>query len=385
MNVLLVHGWWDIEKPGGVVHVMNMLAKGLRKRGHSVRILTNDWGSWRVRSVKNDNGIPIDAVRLRSLLTGKWAWLKNLAWFVEVPWTWMILRAYVRKYGIDVIHLHYPSSYQLHFAILRMRGGPPYVVTFHGGDTHNLADVGWLERQARKVLVERASAVAAVSQALAEAVASGLRCRRRIRCIYNGIDPMVQAQPEVASKAPPLPQPYFVQIGSHNRFKGQDTSIKAWALLRQRLPDVYLVLVGDGPLIAQHRRSANTLGIAEGITFTGYLPHATAMTVLRGAEGMVAPSRAEGFGSILLEAGLHGIPVICSDIAPFREILDDGRCGLMFPVDDAEALADRIVQVSQDPAAAKERAQRLRRRVLDEFSVEGMIDRYETLYVSATH
>jgi len=106
------------------------------------------------------------------------------------------------------------------------------------------------------------------------------------------------------------------------------------------------------------------------VYFPGYVSDEEKLAYFRGAQGLVFASHAEGFGIPVVEGAALGLPVICSDIAVFREIA--GREAVYFDPRDPAALAAAVEQVLADPATARARAAGLRRAVLARFSQEAL-------------
>lgn len=117
-------------------------------------------------------------------------------------------------------------------------------------------------------------------------------------------------------------RPVIVSVGRMCEVKGFDFLIKAFLLLRKRMPDVVLVLVGDGPDMPQLQKLAKDGNADENILFTGMqknpLPYVKNSTLY------VLPSRTEGFPNALVEAMACGTPVVCTNCSSGpNEILHD--------------------------------------------------------------
>ena len=104
---------------------------------------------------------------------------------------------------------------------------------------------------------------------------------------------------------------------------------------------------------------------------------------MKRATALIFPSRNEGLGLVMLEAGAAGLPVICSRIGPFMEIARDEESALMVEPEDSAALAEAVVRLAGDPALRRRLGDTLRRRVHEQFSADTMASRYEDLYRAA--
>ena len=123
--------------------------------------------------------------------------------------------------------------------------------------------------------------------------------------------------------------------------KAIDTAIMALA----RLPETFhLVIAGDGPLEGALKALARENGVAERVHFAGWVNDIS--PYFRAADICVMPSRVEAFGSVVLEAWLHEVPVIASRAGgPLSQITDE-KDGLFFSIDDVEALTAQIKRVA---------------------------------------
>lgn len=92
------------------------------------------------------------------------------------------------------------------------------------------------------------------------------------------------------------------------------------------------------------------------------------------------PSRSEGLGYAILEAGVANIPVIASRVGGIPEVIRHGQEGVLVPPDDPEALARAVIDLRKNPDQAARLAAALRERVRLVFSADTMARRYEDLY-----
>ncbi|MBI3827526.1 MAG: glycosyltransferase [Candidatus Rokubacteria bacterium] len=140
----------------------------------------------------------------------------------------------------------------------------------------------------------------------------------------------------------------MVAVGRLVPVKGFDVLIAALPRVRREV-DVsgLLLLVGDGPGQAGLEASARGLGVGEMVRFTG----ATAEVALHlaAADVLVAPSRNEGMGRVLVEAMALGLPVVGSAVGGVPIVLDHGRAGRLVPAGDRDALAAVLIELARDP------------------------------------
>lgn len=135
--------------------------------------------------------------------------------------------------------------------------------------------------------------------------------------------------------------PYFLALGRVEKKKGADVAVRAFEAFRRSRPEgdpfELRLLGGDGFGAEEARALATKSPYASQIRFEGHAGDLAAASALSGATALLALSRAEGFGIAPLEAMRAGVPVIASDIPPFREVGDDAPAFVR--ADDAEAVA----------------------------------------------
>lgn len=386
MNVLEVVIGPYPEIRGGVDKMVSLLVAGLMRRGCEVAVLVP--GSWEIARLRSRevDGVSVYERRLRLPLEQGPKLRSLLGWLGELPRTLLDLRRICRKHRIDIIHIHTATNYVYWFRLLRLIGGPPYVITFHGSDVADFRT----RRKGDRALIRWALAGSAAANAVsrwlteeAKRVFSGL-CDPV--CIYNGIAVTTPRREADAATNPARAligdSPYFVMVGSFDPYKGHDIAIRAWGLLpSDRRP--HLLIVGEGPLRESYLQIVDQLGCTDRIHLTGQLPNAQVQLLLASALGMVFPSRNEGFGYVILEAGLAETPLLCSRIPPLDEIVVDGETGILVPPDDPQALADAVLRLVADPELRRRLGANLRRAVETRFSTGTMADKYAALFTQA--
>ncbi|HEX5853622.1 MAG TPA: glycosyltransferase family 4 protein [Solirubrobacteraceae bacterium] len=143
-------------------------------------------------------------------------------------------------------------------------------------------------------------------------------------------------------------------------YKGHDVLLRALALVRERVPDVKLVVIGDGPLRGDLERLAGAMGVGEAVSFLGAVSDEQRDRWLRRADVFAMPSRlpldglaGEGFGIVYLEAAAHGMPVVAGDVGGALDAVADGVTGLLVDPTDPRAVADALIRLLLDRELAR--------------------------------
>ncbi len=142
-------------------------------------------------------------------------------------------------------------------------------------------------------------------------------------------------------------RPVFVSAARLVGMKDQRTLLRAFASVVRKRP-ARLMMLGTGPMLPELRELADLLGIAEHVTFEGFVRNP--LPYMQAADAFLLSSRCEGFGNVLVEALGCGTPVISTD-CPYgpAEILEKGRFGVLVPPRDPEAMATAMIDCLDHP------------------------------------
>lgn len=225
----------------------------------------------------------------------------------------------------------------------------------------------WLNRCAAGVLYRRADVAIAVAESVRQGLLVGhLIPDSRIRVIRN---PVVLAMP------PGVVHPHIRSVatvlacGRLEAQKDYATLLRAFARIRASCA-AKLVVLGDGALRQELEAQSRELGIEKDVAFAGFVRdpqlHMMAATVF------VHTALYEGFSNVLLEALACGCPIVATDCpGGVREVLADGKYGVLVPVGDDQALADAIVRVLKGQVHFPDASEYLR-----QFDIERVADAY---------
>lgn len=218
-----------------------------------------------------------------------------------------------------------------------------------------------------------ARGLAAVSCSAYNAATVEKRYGLRPEIIYNGVDvELFSPRPVSAALRAQLAgteKLVVLWVGRQVRWKGAQYLLRALALLRERGYPVKVLLAGDGPYRPDLEGLAHRLGVAEHTLFLGSIPNSQLPDYYALADVVVGTSFAnETFGIALCEAAACERPVVASDFGGFREVVQPGETGLLYPPQDAPALAACLEALLQDPARRVALGRAGRRAVVARFS-----------------
>lgn len=389
MRVLLLN---DLGAPvGGAERSALRLRTLLRDRGHDVRLLT---------SRAAPPGLPVLA---DATCAGTLHPRGRVALQTVNPSAVRALRRELRRFRPDVVHLRMTLS-QLSPVVLPLLRSVPTVYTAATYEaicplgTKVLPDGSGCEQPAglacRRCLTPQSHAAAAVrlglwrrwsdaiDAVLALSARQAVRLEREgvrgVRVVPNGV-PARPARPPLAG--PP-------RVGFAGRLvaeKGADVLVRAVALLADRLPDVQVLIAGEGPQRAALGRLAAALGVAGSIALPGHLGRDALEGALAGAWVQAVPGRwEEPFGNVVTEAMVRGTAVVASDLGGPAEVVRDGDTGTLVPAGDPEALAAALLRYLTDRGLAERVGLRGRTVALAEYTEDRLVERLEAVYDEVT-
>jgi glycosyltransferase involved in cell wall biosynthesis len=166
----------------------------------------------------------------------------------------------------------------------------------------------------------------------------------------------------------------LLAMGRLHENKAHDVSLRALA----QVPGAWLWIAGAGPLEAELKILAVSLGVSDRVRFLGWREDASAL--YRAADICVFPSRFEPLGNVVIQCWAHGLPIVAAASQGPGALIRDGEDGLLAPVDDAAALAAQVRRLLDDPMLAIRLIQNGHARVEGEFSEGAVVAQWRDLF-----
>jgi glycosyltransferase involved in cell wall biosynthesis len=273
----------------------------------------------------------------------------------------------LRSLRPDIVHTHLVHA-DVYGAV---RPRAQLVSTKHNPDPFRAGAFRLVER----ALTRRAARVIAISEAVrgfcVEQV--GLPAAK-VEVVHYGLDEL----PRPWAQNPPLDlgAPLLLAVCRLEPQKGLETAVRALAAL----PDATLLVLGEGPQRPELEALARSLGVGNRLLLPGRVGDVASL--YRRSDVLVHPARWEGFGLAMLEAMLAAKPVVAARAGSAPELVEEGRTGLLVPVDDDRALAEALASLLPDPGRAALLGRAGFERARSEFSVARMADRTVAVYES---
>ena len=160
--------------------------------------------------------------------------------------------------------------------------------------------------------------------------------------------------------------------------KGHRYLLDSAPLVRQSIPNVHFLLVGEGDLEAELMQQIKAQGLEKYVHLLGArqdIPELLGISQL-----FVLPSLSEGLPNVLLEAMSANVPVVATDLGSCREVITNGQNGLLVPMGNGTMLAQAAITLLQNSVLANALQQASRKRVIEDFSIDKSVTAYISLY-----
>ena len=160
--------------------------------------------------------------------------------------------------------------------------------------------------------------------------------------------------------------------------KDHNNLLEAAAIARRQIPNLWVVIVGSGPLRDQIVRRARELALSDRLVLTGFRDDIPQL--IRMFDAFALSSSQEGICSTLLDVMASGRPIVATDAAGVREAVLDGETGIVVPIKDPQALAAGIVRMACDPQGTRQMGERAQHRAVRHFNVDALTEKTLAVY-----
>jgi glycosyltransferase involved in cell wall biosynthesis len=355
LHVLKVQGIGGAEQ-----HLLQLLP-ALRAQGIDARFLSLDAGG--------------DAERFHRALEARGVPYRRVAAGLDIsPRLATATVAAIRTERPDVVHTHmvHADVYGSVAARLLRR---PFVSTRHNDDRYLLGPFRFVDR----AFMTGAGAIIAISDAVREFhIRAGLPAKKLVT-IHYGLDELPAAPSELTPAAAGIADDALLvlAIGRLIEQKDHATLLAAFARAHRDEPTARLAILGWGRLEDTVKAQVRELGLEDAVLLPGRVEPAA---WLARADVFAHTSRWEGFGIVLLEAMLAGLPVVATRVSAIPEIVVDGETGILVATGDVAGVASGLTALLTDGDRRRALGEAGRRRARAHFSVAEMTERTRAVY-----
>lgn len=360
--------WSEAYKPmiGGIETMAGRFLEVMRARGHELLVVTRR-DTDRLPEQEVLDGIPVRRFPFYSALS-----VRGMELIVPVQRQIAELK---RSYDPDLIHIYGlgPSLF-FHHKTRNSAGRAGILVTLHGP----IADFD------PKGFVALTLGSAGAIVGCSNDVVKGL----------IGMMPLLEGRAVAVHNAAPVPEgipsplpwnpPRLLCVGRLSREKGFDVALDAFAIVKKRVPNVRLEIVGDGTERDVLGERILYLGLGDQAALSGWAAPDAIPPLMEAATMVLVPSRSEPFGLVALEAALMQRPVVAAAVGGLPEVVSQGETGFLVQPENPDALAEAVLRLLENRTLAERMGRAARARALEDFSLETHVSRYEELYARIT-
>ena len=283
----------------------------------------------------------------------------------------------IEKFSIEVVNAHYAIPHATSALLARDSGLPVKVVTtIHGTDALQVGQDPAFRYTTRHAL-QSSDAVTAVSHFLATEATAAFSLSRPITVIPNWVDSarfVRITEPSLRARYAQPDELLCLHVSNFRTVKRPIDAVQVFSRILAQTP-ARLILVGEGPEKHRSIEEAMRLGVSGRVLS---IPPVAAIEEYMGiADVLLLPSAVEGSGLVLLEAMAAGALCIASDVGGIREVITTGETGHLCPVGEVHAMADVALRTLRDPLALQLIRTRARSTIIERFSPESAVSRYE--------
>ncbi len=347
---------------GGITQYLLTLTKGFVSRGVNVHVVSGGGNREDIFTSMGAKILNLD-IRTKSELSPKiYKALKPL-------------KQYIKENHIDVIHAQTRIT-QVMGVLLHKMTGCLYVSTCHGF---------FKPRLFRRIIPCWGQRVIAISEAVEKHLIEdfGVDCNR-VCLVKSGIDLKDFEITPIESKAAlrvkfNLNEDCVIgMIARLSDVKGQDVLVEAMSKIIQKIPDVKLLLIGEGKLEGVLRRMVTDLNLENHVQFHPIVNQTPEMLSI--LDVCVNPSRQEGLGLSVMEAQAAGLPVVASNVGGIPSLIEHGKTGVLVEPENPEALADAIIELLQNRAKSEHIGRSAGAKAKEQYSSDKMVEKTLAVY-----
>lgn len=300
------------------------------------------------------------------------------------------LRRFIHEMKPDVVHTHSSKAGVLGRAAAWKEKVPAVIHTVHGLPFHDrqsrLVHHGYVA--AERWAARRCHHLIAITAAMVEAFHdSRIATPDRFTIIPSGVD-LRRFRVDRDTMRPDIREAWGVGVDAPvlgivarlDPLKGHDDLLDILPMLREHVPDLRLVFIGDGWRREHLEQRVATEGFDDIVIFTGLVEHREIAKLLTAVDVKALPSYQEGQSRTLIEALLCGCAIVAYDVGGIGSVCINGQTGRLAPLGDKTALGDAIIELFDHPEERARFAERGKAYVKRNFDAQAMTEMIERVY-----
>ena len=307
-----------------------------------------------------------------------------------VPTAWKLSRL-LREWKIDILHAHHYDQAIVGWLATKLYPKTKLVIGRHYSEALCRLPNGWKAKTLiglEQIINRHAARIIVPSQLIFEILTTrqGIDAAK-IDVVHYGFVPEKYAVPD-AGKIATLRDEFRMNgrfvIGNFGRLheeKGHRYLVEAAAALRDKIPTLLVLCVGEGPERENIERQIQTLGVEENVKLIGW--RTDAMTIMSAVDAVVQSTLQEAFSQVMVETLWMSKPLVITDVSGAADIIRDGENGLLVPKADAAALAGAIERLVENAELRDRIAKNGHDFVAENLVIDKKIKDYERAFLDA--
>ena len=301
-------------------------------------------------------------------------YLNGLLWPVQA-------RRLIRRIKPDIVDAHYIT---VNGYLGIASGFHPLILTAWGSDVLLDPKQNWLWKILTKYALNKTEVVICDSQVVHKELLKLGVSPGKIKMIYNGVDTQQfsrqQANEGLKRKLGMLEAPSIIYIRSLKPVYNVEMLIRAIPLVLRQFPEARFIIGGDGEQKEYLQDLAKSLGISDSTRFIGWIPHNELPEYLASADVYVSTSLSDSTSLSLQEAMACELAPVVTDLPANREWITDGESGFIVPINDIQALADRITHLLNNNEVRQRFGKAGREVIKERAEYEREMEKMEEIY-----
>ena len=394
LRILFIEGCRDGTVGGSHISLYSMVANLDRTRFHPLVVFyDNHYVAEKMRAVTGDvytfkNEKPLDTALFLGRLSPSLSTVSPLLSPVQklVNFVWFFLRPslkyawFLKRKSIDIVHLNNSINtnhdWMLAAKIARVR-----LISHERGISETLS-------KSSRMLGKSADTLVCISSKIRDTLVRQGLSEDKTVVVYNGIDTLQVRPTQEPAHLKAVhgiggTDPVIGVVGNIKQWKGQETAVRATAILKQTWPGIRCLLVGGAntgdPYRGRLDGITHELGVEENVTFTGFQENPADYINIMDAV-VHASIEPEPFGRVNIEAMYLKKPVVSTNIGGPTEIFEDGVNGFLIEPNNPEQLANKLSLLLSDPDLRRRIGQRAYSTVMDRFTITRTVQTIENIY-----
>lgn len=363
---------------GGTERQIVDLASSLHERGWGV--LVYSFADGRFSSELRARGVAV----IVSPLQAEWSRFPKMRMFIRRGAIAAHLLKILLKRRPSIVQFFLPEAYLIGTPLAVVARIPVRIMSRRSLNLYQQkygAPAAWIERRFHRLMTAVLGNSRKVSIELRDQEDVPVE---KIGLIYNGVDLDRIVHDDVSTLRTALgissASLVLVSVANLIPYKGHRDLIEGVASVASKLPSGWvLLLVGrDGGLGNELRRVVANYGLDRHVLFLG--ERSDISVILAASDIGILCSHQEGFSNAILEMMAAGLPVVATDAGGNAEAIIDGECGVIVPISQPTALARALLRLANEPTFRQKMGAAASKRVVEHFSKEQCIERYDALY-----